>query len=129
MSGTMTKKIRFGAAQAMLDFLIKLMSLKTADLTAKLSGVAGFTGTGQFVFSSRTNGQVSYRIELRGVGGMHADIFVNAKKVATTRISNGRAHESFETNQGAIALDVKARDIVEVHQHGDVILRGSLVTG
>ena len=111
----------------MFNALARLISLKTADLEAKLSGVAGFTGHGEFEYSSWSNGHVSYEIQLRGIAGTKAEIYVNAQKVATTQLTNGKSDEHFDTRRGAARFETNAGDTVEIRQHGDVILQGVLV--
>jgi len=121
------KQFRYGDLQAMFGALAKIMTIKTADLEAKLSGVAGFTGYGEFEYASWANGDIAYEIELRGIAGTKADLYINAVKIATTLLINGRSDEHFDSRRGAVRFEAKAGDMIEVRQHGDVILQGILV--
>ena len=111
----------------MFNALAKLMSLRTADLEAKLSGVAGFTGYGEFEYSSWSNGHVSYEIELRGIAGTKAEIYVNSILVAVTHLTNGKSDQHFDTRRGDAHFKANTGDVVEIRQHGDVILEGTFV--
>lgn len=111
----------------MFNALAKLISFKTADLEAKLSGVAGFTGYGELEYSSWSNGHVSYEVELRGVAGTKAEIYVNNEFVSITPVNNGKSDQNFDTRRGHAYFLADVGDKVEIRQHGDVILEGAFV--
>ncbi|MEM8771684.1 MAG: hypothetical protein AAGD92_08550 [Pseudomonadota bacterium] len=97
---------------------------KTVDLEAKLRGVNGYTGYGEVEFSAWQNGSKSLEVELRGVAGTRADIYLHGAKVKTVALNNGRADQVFETTQGDGIPDFTPGATVEIWQNGQLILSG-----
>jgi hypothetical protein len=99
---------------------------KTSDLEARLTPVNGYTGRGEIEFSSWQNGSRQLEVELRGVAGRTADVYINGERVKTVNLENGRVDAFYDTRQGDALPDAVAGDRVEVRQNGDPILDGVL---
>ena len=108
----------------MLNALARMMPFRSGDLEAKLSGVAGHTGYGEFEFANRPGGHSAFEIELRGVAGVSADLYLNNDHVVTVALEGGRADQSFSSRRGGPLIVVRQGDVVEIRQHGDTILQG-----
>ncbi len=112
--GSRSHDIRFSAGR------------KTADLEARLQPVNGYTGRGEIEFSAWRNGSRQLEVELRGVAGRSADVFVNGERVQTVMLDNGRVDAFYDTRQGDAVPELAEGAAVEVRQNGDPILSGVL---
>ena len=121
----------------MLQALLNIMPHRRAALTARLVGVSGFTGRGDIRFAARKNEKNILFVDLRGLAGCTAMIFVNGTQVATIEISKGRAGKSLSSRAGhkfpkglsPVLRGMKfpkigPGDNIDVRQNGDVILSG-----
>lgn len=108
----------------MLQALLNIMPHRRAALTARLVGVSGFTGRGDIRFAARKNEKNILFVDLRGLAGRSAMIFVNGTQVATIEISKGRAGKSLSSRAGHKFPKIGPGDNIDVRQNGDVILSG-----
>lgn len=100
---------------------------KVADLEARLTPVNGYTGRGEIEFSAWRNGSKQLEIELRGVAGRSADVYINGERVKTVSLNNGRVDAFFDTRKGDALPELREGSNVEVRQNGDAILDGVLL--
>ena len=110
----------------MIEALLNILPPLRADLTAKLTGVNGFTGAGEIEFVSRRNGARSLEIELRGVAGREAVVFADDVPIATLRFDHGRASQVFNTDRGHNVPPLYFGAAIEIRQNGEAILKGAL---
>jgi len=111
----------------MFGALIKLWPGKIADFEAKLAGVNGFTGRGEIEYAAWKNGAKTLEVELYGIAGRIAEIYVNNDFVITVDLNEGRADYTFSTRRGTTLPTLTEGGRVEVRQNGDVILEGVLI--
>lgn len=111
----------------MLNAMTRVFPLKTAEYTARLMGQAGFTGRGVLFLAFMSHGGVEASIDLRGIAGTKAELWIAGRHVIDIPLKNGRALMRFSHKKLLRDLTATEGDIVDVHQNGDVILRGSLV--
>ena len=102
----------------MFQQLLKRLPAIRPDLTAKLTGVNGFTGHGEAEFIVRPNGVRSLEIELRGVAGREALVYADDQKAAKLTFDNGRANQVFATNQGDDIPELYYGAHIEIRQNG-----------
>ena len=95
---------------------------KLSDLEADFSPVNGYTGRGEVEFSAWKDGSRQLEVELRGIAGRSADIYVNNMRVKSVTLTEGRGDEFFDTRQGDAIPDIREGTIVEVYQNGQPIL-------
>lgn len=119
-------RLRGIEGKIVLNVLTQLFSVKTADLEAKLRGVAGFTGYGEVEFAAFSSGKRCLEVEVRGAAGLVADVYINDEKVGAVSLNKGRADEFFDTRHGHSVPDLSEGDKVEIRQNGQVILEGVL---
>lgn len=110
----------------MLDTLKSFLPWTTVRLGAGLAGVAGFTGVGAFRYAMSPGGSANYEIEAKGVAGLKADLFACGEFVAALECEDGKVSAKFDSRLGDPAIRLKAGDIVEIRQNGDVIMAGLL---
>lgn len=110
----------------MLDELLSVLPPIRADLTAKLTGVNGFTGHGEVEFISRRNGVRSLEVELRGVAGREALVYADDQPAAKLTFDDGRANQLFITNKGDDVPKLYYGATIEIRQNGQAILQGML---
>ena len=108
----------------MFSGLARLLPLKTADLEAKLHGVAGHTGRGEVEYARWSGGFSTLEAELRGVAGVSADLLINGVLIAEIALSNGRADQHIDTRRTGADIVAKVGDEVEIRQNGVAILQG-----
>lgn len=103
-----------------------LAGRKLMDLEADLRGVNGYTGRGEVEYSAWKNGARRMEIELKGVAGQSADVYVDGALTKTVPLHNGATDHKFDSSHGddVPALCEGAR--IEIRQNGDVILEGRL---
>lgn len=112
----------FGGGEARMSF-----GRKTADLEARLSPINGYTGRGEIEFSAWGNGSRQLEIELRGVAGRVAELFINGERIKTVNLDNGRVDAFYDTRQGDALPELSEGASVEIIQNGDAILNGVLL--
>ncbi|HNR76259.1 MAG TPA: hypothetical protein PKM48_03960 [Parvularculaceae bacterium] len=95
-------------------------------LEARLSGVAGFTGSGGFRYALSPGGSADYAVEAKGVAGQKADLYACGEFVALLDCDAGRVSAKFDSRLGDPAIRLGAGDSVEIRQNGGVILAGKL---
>lgn len=110
----------------MMRALHKVLPHWRAGLDAKLSGVNGFTGRGEIVFTEGRSGDKRLGVALRGVAGKSAAIYAGDLHVADISIVNGRADVVLNTRKGAVLPALTPETRLDVRQNGDVILSGNL---
>ncbi len=110
----------------MFGGLARLFAMKTTELEAKLTGVAGFTGHGEVEIEHWSNGDIVLEVELRGVAGAGASVFVADQLAAEAPLENGRADMRVSARRDGLNIAADVGDSVEVRQHGVAILRGVL---
>ena len=113
----------------MLEALLNLLPPMRADLTAKLTGVNGFTGDGEVEFVSKRNGVRCLEVALRGVAGREALVYADDEAAATLTFDNGRASQTFATNKGDDVPKLYYGANIEIRQNGEAILKGMLTRG
>ncbi len=102
------------------------ISRKVSDLEARLAPVDGGSGRGEIEFSSWRDGSKQLEIELRGVSGTSADVYINGERVKTVSLDNGRIDEFIDTRKGDDVPDLAVGASVEVRQNGNPVLSGVL---
>lgn len=104
-----------------------LAGRKLMDLEANLTGVNGYTGRGEIEYSAWKNGARRMEVELKGVAGQTADIYVDGTLAKTVPLRNGAVDHTFDSSRGddVPALCEGAR--IEIRQNGDLILEGRLI--
>ena len=110
----------------MLNTLTRIFPLKTAEYVAKLEGQAGFTGRGLVEINFWSHGGVDGEVDLRGIAGLKAELFLGGRRIIDIPLKNGRAVRRFTDRQLTRELMATVGDPVEIRQNGDVILRGAL---
>lgn len=120
----MEKKLSGG--KAVFGGILKAFALTRGKLAAKLSGVDGFTGRGTVACKIARQGLDTLRVDLNGLAGRKAEIFLNETPAGTITIKNGRAREKFASPLVAGAPAVGDGSLVEIRQNGDVVLSGVL---
>jgi len=110
----------------MLKLFARILPGGGAGLETKLDGVAGFTGGGDFTYSTRRGGHRAYKIELRGIAGKAADLYVSGIKITSIELTDGRAARKFDTKRGDPTPRLSADDLIEIRQNGSIILTGVL---
>lgn len=104
-----------------------LAGRKLVDLEANLLGVNGFTGWGEVEFSAWKNGARRMEIELKGVAGQTADVYVDGTLAKTITLNNGAADRKFDSSRGDDVPALSQGAHIEIRQNGDVILEGRLI--
>ncbi len=112
----------------MLRTLNQILPFGAFSLEAKLKGVAGYTGGGLFRYRTWPSGDVAYEADLRGLAGLRAELHVHGERMALLACRDGKASGQFDSRRGDPAIALAAGDIVEIRQHGCLILRGALTT-
>lgn len=102
------------------------LPLARAAYSARLAGVNGFTGRGAIGFDINAQGEKKLFVDLYGVAGRGAEIFVDDRPVQTIAITKGRGGATFASRKGDIVPDMAEGAKVDVMQNGDVILSGVL---
>jgi len=110
----------------MLNAVRALAIFRHRRLEAKLKGVAGFTGSGVMRYVARPPARVRYEIDLKGVAGLKAELWMRGARICEFPIDNGRASVDIRSGQGAPAIAASAGETVSIRQNGDVILSGRL---
>ncbi|MEO1135727.1 MAG: hypothetical protein AAFW68_03825 [Pseudomonadota bacterium] len=108
----------------MLGGVFKRLALTRGKLAAKLAGVNGFTGRGSIACMTSAEGVDRLTVDLSGLAGRNADVFINNARSGTIAIKNGRAKARLVSRAGGLRTNDGAR--VEVRQNGDVVLAGVL---
>ncbi len=124
-----------GIARAilMLKFLFGGANPRTAinkkvlDLEAKLSPVVGGSGRGEIEFTAWRDGAKQLDIELRGMSGSSAEVFIDGERITTVLLENGRADVFLDTCKGNAVPSFTQGAQVEIRQHNDLILGGVLL--
>jgi hypothetical protein len=115
-----------GEAVTMLHKLAQMLPVKTQDLEAKLRGIAGYTGWGEIEFSFWRSGRATFEVELHGVAGLKAQVFLNNEFLVEANLKDGHFDKTFDTRNLGVELHAAAGDIISVRQNGDEILSGVL---
>ena len=110
----------------MLQKLAQLLPVKTQDLEAKLRGVAGHTGWGEIEITFWRSGRATFEVELRGVAGLKAQVYLNNEFLIEADLKDGYFDKTFDTRNLGIELQAAVGDVVSVRQNGDEILTGVL---
>ncbi len=110
----------------MLQALTGFLSGKTADLEARLVGVAGFTGYGELEYTAYRSGRRLCEVELRGAAGRSAEVFADGVLIGRVEVANGRTDQFFDSRRGHALPPLEEGARIEIRQNGDVILEGAL---
>lgn len=110
----------------MLDILMRLLPKPARRLEARLSGVAGFTGSGWFRYARSPAGSANYETELKGVAGLACELIVQGEFVGALACNDGAVSAKFDSRLGDPAIRLEAGDVVEIRQNGQEILAGVL---
>lgn len=110
----------------MIDTLRRLLAVGVRRLETRLSGVAGFTGSGWFHYALSPAGSADYVTELKGIAGLRCELFAEGEYVATLACNNGKVSAKFDTRLGDAEIRLDPGDVIEVRQNGHAILRGAL---
>ena len=110
-----------------MNAIARLFPLRIAEYQARLEGQAGFTGRGGVHLKFSSHGGVYGEIDLRGIAGLSAALYLAGRHVVDIPLNNGRA--VFRFNQRKLGREISATtgDMVDIRQNGDIILRGALV--
>jgi len=111
----------------MFKALFRALPRKVADLEAKLQGVEGFTGRGEVEFTAWNSGAREMEVELRGVAGRSAEVYVDNALVLTVSFDKGRLDQTFSTRKGHDIPDLVEGARIEIRQNGEIILEGVLI--
>ncbi len=111
----------------MLDVILNALSRKLTSLETKLRGVSGFTGRGEIAFTARKSGLKKMDVELRGVAGRCAEVFIDDVFLTNIDLDNGRVDHTLTTRKGDTIPDLIEGTRVDVRQNGEIILEGILV--
>ena len=109
----------------MFGFLIR-RGRKSTDLEADLRGINGFTGYGEIEYAEFTDGKRLLEIELRGVAGRNAEIYIDGNRYRSVPLDNGRHDETYDTSTGDAIPAITVGAQIDVHQNGDHILSGRM---
>lgn len=109
-----------------LDALRGLLPFTTRKLETKLSGVAGFTGSGQFRYALSPAGSANYEADLKGIAGLRCELFAQGEYVATLACRDGKVLARLDSRLGDPAIRLEAADVIEIRQNGCAILNGAL---
>ncbi len=109
----------------MIEMLTRALPVSWRPLSARLSGVNGFTGRGTAAFQYG-GGAKKLSIEIQGVAGREAQVVVNDEPAATVTIAKGRASATFASKRGDILPDIGDGARIEIRQNGETILSGVL---
>lgn len=110
----------------MLGGVFKRLALTRGKLAAKLAGVNGFTGRGSIACQTSPDGVDKLTIDLSGLAGRNADVFINDAPSGTIAVKNGRARARLVSQASDSGLRTDDGALVEVRQNGDVVLSGVL---
>lgn len=110
----------------MIETLKRLLTIGGRRLEARLSGVAGFTGSGRFHYAVSPAGSADYVTELKGIAGLRCELFAQGEYVATLACNNGRVAAKFDTRLGDAEIRLDPGDVIEIRQNGCAILTGAL---
>ncbi|NOX94684.1 MAG: hypothetical protein GXP04_06180 [Alphaproteobacteria bacterium] len=111
----------------MLDAILNALPRKLTSLEVKLHGVSGYTGRGEIAFTAWKSGAKEMEIELRGVAGRCAEVFIDDVFSINVDLDNGRIDHTFTTRKGDNIPDLTEGARVDVRQNGEIILEGVLV--
>ena len=115
-------KFLFGGANARAA-----VGRKVLDLEARLSPVIGGSGRGEIEYTAWRDGSKQLEIELRSMSGSSAEVLINAERVTTALLEQGRANIFLDTRKGNAVPDAAQGASVEVRQKGELILGGVLL--
>lgn len=110
----------------MLHALKRLLPKQPVRLEAKLDGVSGFTGAGLFRYALSPAGSADYETELKGVAGLHCELFAEGEFVATLACQDGKVAAKFNSRLGDPEIRLEAGALIEIRQNGEAILNGEL---
>ncbi|WP_428408111.1 hypothetical protein [Hyphococcus sp.] len=110
----------------MIAILTKALPVSWRPLSARLSGVNGFTGRGAVAFQLGGGGAKKLSIEIHGVAGREAEVVVNDEPAATLKIAKGRASATFASKRGDKLPDASEGSRIDIRQNGEAILSGVL---
>ena len=111
---------------SLLDAIRKIGIFKGRRYEAKLKGVAGFTGGGVFRYASRPPARIRYEIDVKGVAGLKAELWLRGAFIFEFELENGKATVSLPNSRSVPAIAAREGETVAVRQNGDVILSGRL---
>ncbi len=97
-------------------------------LTARLTGVGGYTGRAVVTLTSLKNGRQKLYIRLYGVGGLRAEFFANKTLVNSIPIKDGAAQFTMIASRGEIVRGLAGGSRIEIFQNDAPILEGTLIT-
>jgi len=100
--------------------------MRGVRLGATLQGVDGFTGRGEIAYARRSNGEQRMRVQLRGLAGRSADVFVNGAAFKTVFLDNGLFRHSFDSTRGERIPTLNEGARLEIRQNGHLVLEGCL---
>ena len=95
-------------------------------LGARLRGVDGFTGRGEISYARQNNGEQRMRVQLQGLAGRSADVFVNGAAFRTVFLDNGFFRHAFDSTRGERIPTLNEGAVLEIRQNGHLVLEGSL---
>lgn len=110
----------------MLEILLRLLPKRTQRLEARLSGVAGHTGSGRFRYACSPAGSADYETEIKGVAGLRCELFAQGEFIAALACDDGKVSAKFDSRLGDPAIRLAAGGIVEIRQNGRPVLSGAL---
>lgn len=112
----------------MLETLKGILSYRTRQLETKLTGIAGFTGSGSFRYTLSSAGSSHYAADLRGVAGLRCELFAGGEFVSVLECRNGKVAARFDSRLGDPAIRLDDSDAIEIRQNGGIILQGTLAS-
>lgn len=101
-------------------------AFKARRYEARLKGVAGFTGVGVFRYIARPPARIRYELDVKGVAGLKAELWLRGAFICEFALENGKATVSIPSSRSVPAIAVREGEAVVVRQNGDAILSGRL---
>ena len=95
-------------------------------LARHLVGVNGFTGRGAVGYSVNKNGAKKLSVQLHGLAGREAELFVDNLPAVNVAITNGHASMTFASDSGDTLPDCAEGAQIDVRQNDEIILSGVL---
>lgn len=110
---------------ALLDVLYKALPIGQV-MTARLTGVNGFTGRGAVAYKNTKSGFKKLTVDLSGLAGRKAEIVANDAPAGAVALANGRASARFISSKGHDVPSLNEGARIDILQNGDVVLSGVL---
>jgi hypothetical protein len=111
---------------SLLHIFRSLAVVRIRRYEAKLKGVAGFTGVGVFRYTAKPPARIRYELEVKGVAGLKAELWLRGAFITEFELDNGKATIDLASGRSVPAIGALEGEAVVVRQNGDPILSGRL---